>query len=216
MAKYYLQEMPDMDKGGKRRVYPKIQTNRQISTKELAEKIQKRSGVFKEGLVNGVLTTLADTLVDYLSMGYSVKIDGLGALSLSLEFTDEKPTVLTEEDKKMGYRHVRVKDVNFKSDKELIKRIRINTELERAASGVNEIGRSKFSPAERLSRALAYIEKNGSISLYEYSSLNGMSRSSASRELNALARKPESGIAANGSAPHKTWVKRKADNGQTV
>lgn len=47
MAKYYLQEMPDMDKGGKRRVYSKIQTNRQISTKELAEKIQKRSGVFK-------------------------------------------------------------------------------------------------------------------------------------------------------------------------
>ena len=92
MVKYYLQEIPEVLGGDKKKVYPKMLTNRQISTKELVERIQMKSGVFREGIVNGMLMTLADTLVDYLSLGYTVKIDGLCSLSVSLEFDDNKPT----------------------------------------------------------------------------------------------------------------------------
>ena len=35
MAKYKLQEMPDMNESGKRKVYPKMVINRTLSTKEL-------------------------------------------------------------------------------------------------------------------------------------------------------------------------------------
>jgi hypothetical protein len=52
MARYYLQEMPDMSGKGKRKVYPKIQINRQIEMEELVERIQDRSGVYRPGVVN--------------------------------------------------------------------------------------------------------------------------------------------------------------------
>ena len=119
MAKYYLQEMPDMSGEGKRKVYPKVQIYRQIEMDQLIERIQERSGVYKSEVVGGILSTLTDVLVDYLSMGYNVQVKGLGNFSLSLEFTDDKSTELASNDDKMSYRHVRVKDINLQSDKEL-------------------------------------------------------------------------------------------------
>ena len=207
MAKFYLQEMPDIEKDGKRRVYPKMQTYRQVSTEELVERIRVKSGVFKEGVINGVLMTMVDALVDYLSLGYTVKIDGLGIISTSLEFTDDKATELGDDENEMKYRRVRVKDVNFKSDKKLVNDIRENTDLERASSDVNTISKAKYTPEERLARALAHIDKYGSINLYEYCKLNDMSRSSASRDLNTFSNRADSGIVAKGHAPHKMWVK---------
>lgn len=213
MARYYLQEMPDMSGKGKRKVYPKIQINRQIEMEELVERIQDRSGVYRPGVVNGILMTLADVLVDYLSLGYNVKVKGLGNFSLSLEFTDEKSNEMENGDSKMNYRHVSVKDINLKSDKELVKRIKERTSLERCMSEVNKLEPETFPRNVRLQRALAFIDKHGSISLYQYCRINRMSRSSASRELNAFCREPENGIIGNGNAPHKTWVRDRSSNG---
>ena len=212
MARYYLQEMPDMSGKGKRRVYPKVQINRQIEMEELVERIQDRSGVYRPGVVNGILMTLADALVDYLSLGYNIKVKGLGNFSLSLEFTDEKSNEMENGDSKMNYRHVSVKDINLKSDKELVKRIKERTSLERCMSEVNKLEPETFPRNVRLQRALAFIDKHGSISLYQYCRINRMSRSSASRELNAFCREPENGIIGNGNAPHKTWVRDKSSN----
>mgnify|MGYP003553088579 CR=1 FL=1 len=63
MVKYYLQELPEAIGGEKKKVCPKMLVNRQISTKELVERIQLKSGVYREGIVSGMLMTLADTLV---------------------------------------------------------------------------------------------------------------------------------------------------------
>lgn len=213
MARYYLQEMPDMSGKGKRKVYPKIQINRQIEMEELVERIQDRSGVYRPGVVNGILMTLADALVDYLSLGYNVKVKGLGNFSLSLEFTDEKSNEMENGDSKMNYRHVSVKDINLKSDKELVKRIKERTSLERCMSEVNKLEPETFPRNVRLQRALAFIDKHGSISLYQYCRINRMSRSSASRELNIFCQDTESGIIGNGNAPHKTWVRDRSSNG---
>ncbi len=40
MAKYKLQEMPDVHNTGKKRVYPKLVTNRQLGTKEFIERMR--------------------------------------------------------------------------------------------------------------------------------------------------------------------------------
>lgn len=210
MAKYYLQEMPDMRGEGKRKVYPKMQVYRQIEMEELVERIQERSGVYKSGVVKGILTTLSDTLADYLSMGYNVQIKGLGNFSLSLEFTDNKSTKLDNDDDKMNYRHVSVKDINLQSDKELVKRLRNETTLERTMSGVNKLEPETYPREERLRRALKHIDRHGFITLSGYSSLNRISRTSASRELKSLCQDPKSGITSSGVATHKTWVRRKA------
>lgn len=39
MTKYKLQEMPDFAGDGKRRVYPKVVTNRTLSTEDFIEKL---------------------------------------------------------------------------------------------------------------------------------------------------------------------------------
>ena len=209
MAKYYLQEMPDMSGEGKRKVYPKVQIYRQIEMDQLIERIQERSGVYKSGVVGGIISTLTDVLVDYLSMGYNVQVKGLGNFSLSLEFADDKSTELASNDDKMSYRHVRVKDINLQSDKELIKRIREETMLERGMSEVNKLAPESFSHDERLRRALKFIDKHGFITLSDYARINKLSRSGASRELRALSGNPDSGIVSCGNAPHKTWVRSK-------
>lgn len=40
MAKYKLQELPDFNNDGKRKVYPKMVTNRTLSRKEFIDKMQ--------------------------------------------------------------------------------------------------------------------------------------------------------------------------------
>lgn len=89
MAKYKLQEMPDMNESGKRKVYPKMVINRTLSTKELVEKMKLYRRAFSPSIIEGVLMDLEDMLVDVLSMGYNVKLDGIGTFSLSLGFEDE-------------------------------------------------------------------------------------------------------------------------------
>ena len=101
MAKYKLQEMPDMNESGKRKVYPKMVINRTLSTKELVEKMKLYRRAFSPSIIEGVLMDLEDMLVDVLSMGYNVKLDGIGTFSLSLGFEDEKPTEIQEEGDKM-------------------------------------------------------------------------------------------------------------------
>ena len=116
MAIYKLQEMPDMQNKGKKRVYPKLVVNRQLNTKEFIEKMHFRNRAISPSVTTAVLTDIADYLGEMLSMGYTVKLDGLGTFSLSLDFDDEKSKELTSDDDKMLYRKVTVKDVNFKSD----------------------------------------------------------------------------------------------------
>ena len=54
MAKYKLQEMGDMRYDGKRRVYPKMVTNRTLSRKEFVKMMLSKAGqsiVAKDGYV---------------------------------------------------------------------------------------------------------------------------------------------------------------------
>lgn len=48
MAKYKLQEMGDMRYDGKRRVYPKMVTNRTLSRKEFVKMMQNYHAVFQK------------------------------------------------------------------------------------------------------------------------------------------------------------------------
>ena len=66
--------------------------------------------------------------------------------------------------------------------------------------------RSPYTPEERLQRALQHIDKHGFITLQDYTNLNSLSRSTASRELSRLASDPTSGIQSNGSGSHKIWI----------
>ena len=211
MTKYKLQEMPDVHNTGKRRVYPKMVTNRTLSRKEFVKKMQGYHRGISESTTEAVLMDVADMLVEMLSMGYNVNLEGLGTFSLSLGFEDEKPTEMQSEEDKMTYRKVGVKDINFKASPEFIKEVKRETDrdLERDMGGVKVIRKQLYSREERIARALEVIEANGLITLSDYAYINNLSRTAASLELKEITADQTLSIGSMGSGSHKVWVKRK-------
>ena len=209
MPKYKLQEMYDVRQTGERRVYPKLDTYRLLDTEEFIEKMHSYDRAISPSVIRAVLMNLSDTLKRMLSLGYTVKVDELGTFSLSLDFDDDKPKVMQQADDKMAYRHVTVKNVNFKVDPSLLKDLRYETELEREMSGVKVIKKQLFTLEQRIERALAVIERDGFIGLTDYAAINNLSRTSASQELKQICANPEGPLDTKGRGSHKVWVKRR-------
>ena len=211
MAKYKLQELNDLRDEGKRRVYPKIVTNRTLSRKEFVKMMQHYLRGISESITEAVLTDVVDMLADMLSMGYNVNLEGFGTFSLSLAFEDDKPREMQSADDKMKYRKVGVKDINFKASPEFVKDVKRETDrdLERDMGGVKVIRKQLYSKEERIARALEVIEKNGVLTLGDYASINNLSRTAASLELKELTCDKSSPIDSLGRGSHKVWVKRK-------
>ena len=208
MPKYKLQEMYDVRQTGERRVYPKLDAYRLLDAEELIEKMHSYDRAISPSVIRAVLMNLSDTMKRMLSLGYTVKVDELGTFSLSLDFDDDKPKVMQQADDKMAYRHVTVKNVNFKVDPSLLKDLRYETELEREMSGVKVIKKQLFTLEQRIERALAVIERDGFIRLTDYAAINNLSRTSASQELKQICADPDGSLEAKGRGSHKVWVKK--------
>ena len=215
MANYVLKEMPaGMGNGSEGKTFPKMQVYTEFDYDKVVELVHTNSPAFSEATVRGVLDTLAMVMKSYLPMGHTMKIDNLGVFSLSLEFADNEPETVNQQEAletqetgpKKKYHHVKVKGVNFKVDKRLVEAINKENTFERTSG--NPSSPSPYSLEERLQRALNHIDKHGFITLQEYANLNSLSYSTASRELAKLVLDPHSGIKPKGAASHKVWVRR--------
>jgi predicted histone-like DNA-binding protein len=208
MGNYFIREMATgMGNGKKGRIYPKMQVYSEFDYDKVVELINTYSPAFSQGIIRGVLDTLALVMKSYLPMGHTLKIDNLGVFSLALEFADSKTEGEEQkDDAKNKYWHVRAKDINFKVDKKLIGEINRENDFERSKG--NPTKSSPYSLEERQKRALRHIDKHGFITLQEYANLNELSYSSASRELARLVVNPNSGIKAKGAGSHKVWVNK--------
>ena len=208
MAKYKLQEMPDVHHTGKKRVYPKLVANRQLGTQEFIEKMRFHNHAISESVVKAVLTDVADYLGEMLAMGYTVKLDDIGTFSLSLDFNDEKPAEMQSEDDKMLHRKVKVKDVNYKSDPELLKYINRKIDLERDMGGVSRLYKQEYTLEERIERAAEWLDSHAFFTLQDYANMNNLSRTTASLELKKLTHGTDAPFDYTGSGSHKVWVKK--------
>lgn len=225
MTKYKLHEMPDMQNEGKHRVYPKLERYRLMSSEQFIESMWLQQHAIDKGVLTAVMMDIERILIQKLSMGYNVKIGGIGTFSLSLAFNDNKPTELegdsgcaenggnaekgnTENGDKMKYRRVVVSNVNFKADPNFLKELRYKTTCERASTGVKKIRKNKYTLEERVARAVEVIEREGMITLTGYAELNDMGRTAASQELRRVCADPTSPITTRGRGVHKIWVKR--------
>ena len=215
MANYVLKEMPaGMGNGSEGKTFPKMQVYTEFNYDKVVELVHTNSPAFSEATVRGVLDTLAMVMKSYLPMGHTMKIDNLGVFSLSLEFADNEPETVNQQEAletqetgpKKKYHHVKVKGVNFKVDKRLVEAINKENTFERTSG--NPSSPSPYSLEERLQRALNHIDKHGFITLQEYANLNSLSYSTASRELAKLVLDPHSGIKPKGAASHKVWVRK--------
>lgn len=213
MANYVLQELPEEMTEGKKVVFPKMQTYSMHDFETVIKHMRDYAGNLSEGTIRAVFDAFISMMGTWMPMGHTIKIDGLGVFSLSLGFDTSAPSEKemakngsTDEAPKTKYRHVCIKDINFKPDTELIKRLNSEATFERAETGVVAHQKTKFSLKERIAKAKAIISKQGYMTLSDYAIATEQSRAAASKDLKEIAADATSGITTRGNHSHKMWV----------
>lgn len=214
MANYTLQELPGEMTDGKKIVFPKMQTYSLHDYDTVIKHMRDYAGNFSEGMIRGVFDALVSVMESWMPLGHTIKIDGLGVFSLSLGFDESSPSEMEmaknpSEEPKTKYRHVCIKGINFKPDAQLLQELNREASFDRVQSDVKVPKKTKLTPAERLEKAKAIIDKHGFMTLSDYANATGLSRAAASIDLKNLVAAPASGITTRGSHSHKVWVARK-------
>jgi len=221
MANYVLKELPGEMTEGKTIVYPKMQVYSKYDYELVIQHMCKFARFLNDGLVRAVFEALVSEMQFSMPEGHSIKIDGLGVFSLSLGFDtstpSEKEIALQQEwdddaDPKLKYRHVCIKNINFKPDPELLKEMNKKATFNCISVDVEAPKVSPYSRKERLAKAKAIIRSNGFMTLTDYALATGQSKSEASNELKKIVADADSGITTRGKRPHKIWVASKGMN----
>ena len=88
----------------------------------------------------------------------------------------------------------------------MVKKARKDCQLQR--EGTARIHRSPYTKEQRLNLALEYLEKHGAMKIADYMELTGLSRTTATLELQEFRRDMNSGIDFIGRGSAKVYVKR--------
>lgn len=207
MAKYIKQELPDLQQTGEQKVYYRLKTNRNIDTPEFVRSLSHAFNGMKEGDIIRVLMATADHLGELLGEGYSVTLNGIGNFKATIGLEEDKELdTLDGNETKRNARSLRLKGVNFRANKELVKKARKDCQLQR--EGTARIHRSPYTKEQRLNLALEYLEKHGAMKIADYMELTGLSRTTATLELQEFRRDMNSGIDFIGRGSAKVYVKR--------
>lgn len=207
MAKYIKQEMPDLRQTGEQKVYYRLKTERNIDSKEFVRSLSQSFSGMREGDIIRILIATADHLGELLGKGYSVTLDGIGNFKATIGLEkDKEMDTLDGTETKRNARSLCLKGVNYRADKALIKKARQHCELER--EGTRRIHRSPYTKEQRLALALDYLTKHGAMKVADYMALTGLSRTTATLELQEFRRDATSGIDFIGRGSAKVYVKK--------
>lgn len=208
MAEYNMQEMTLPNEEGKRILYPRMKLYGQVDLDAIINNVSYASS-FTRGDVIGLIQAITDEIANQMGAGYSVKIDNLGVFTPALGLRKDVERESGEEgDTRRNAASICLKDIHFKADKELLHNTARHCHLKRSTEKFQQSSQM-FSLQERLERAKAYLKENAFMTLADYCRLNGVLRSSASRELREWIAQPESGIDYKGRGTHKIYVLRK-------
>ena len=207
MSKYIKQEMPDIHRNGEQKVYYRLKTERNIDTEEFIRSLHESFKGMNEADITRVMIATADHFSKLLGQGYSVTLNGIGTFkaTIGLEKNKELDT-LEPQTPQRNAQSLRMKGVNYRADKELIKKASKHCKLER--EGIRRIHRSPYSKEERLELALQYLNEHGAMKVMNYVELTGLSRTVATLELKEFRQDPTSGIDFIGRGSAKVYVKK--------
>ena len=209
MPQYIKKEMPDMNGTGEQKAYYKLKTWRKLDFNEFVKRCSSIHRAYGKSVIEGVMTAVCEHLAYEIANGYSVKIDGLGTFNAKLGVRkDMEMDNFDEGTTKRNAKSIEVTGVLFRADKELIREIDQNCDLERG--GEERLRKPKQSKEERIEKASKFLQKNGFMHVDEYAALTGLSYSTASRELRAIAADPASGIISQGRKSGKLYLLAKA------
>ena len=205
MAKYIKKEIVDLNGSGSTKAYYKLKTWRRLDFDEFVERFHSLNRVYSKGLLKGVLMALSEHLAYEISNGYSVKIDGLGVFTAKLGVRKDKE--MDSFDKgttKRNASSIEVTGVSYKADKELVREIDRNCNLERG--GEERLRKPKLSKEGRIKRARQFLNDNRYMRVSEYASLTGLAYSTAARELCDIDSDPSTGIISQGRKSSKLYL----------
>ena len=207
MAKYIKQEMPDIRQTGEKKIYYRLKTERHIDFHHFIETIHRSNNGISEADAIRVLLSAADRLAELLGKGHSVTLNAIGTFKASIGLEEDKELdTLDGNEPQRNARSLQLKGVNFRADKELIKKASKDCQLQR--EGTARIHRSPYTKEQRLNLALEYLEKHGAMKIANYLELTGLSRTTATLELQEFRRDMNSGIDFIGRGSAKVYVKR--------
>lgn len=207
MARYIMEEMPDMQKTGKRITYPKFAQIDNASIKELAKRVSDVSG-FSAGNIEGVLLQTAIEMAHLMAGGRSVKIDGIGTFTPSLILGRDKEREEVGEGKEhRNAQSIFVGGVNFRVDRTMLRNINERCRLERAPWKPQRSSQ-KFTPEQRLALAVKYLEEHSFLTVHEYRKMTGLLQTAATKELKQWGNLPDSGIGIAGRGSHRIYIKK--------
>ena len=207
MAKYIKQEMPDIRQTGEKKIYYRLKTENHVDFPHFIKTLHRSNNGISEADAIRVLLSTAEHLAELLGKGHSVTLDGIGTFKATIGLEEDKELdTLDGNETKRNARSLRLKGVNFRADKELVKKARKDCQLQR--EGTARIHRSPYTKEQRLNLALEYLEKHGAMKIADYMELTGLSRTAATLELQKFRRDMNSGIDFIGRGSAKVYVKR--------
>ena len=207
MAKYIKQEVPDMKKTGKQKVFYRMKVERNIDFQEFIQQVCSHHKGITRGEALRVLVSASETLAELLGEGYSVTLDDWGTFKATIGLEEGKEMdTLDGNETKRNARSLHLNGVNFQADKKLVRNASRRCKLERA--GVVRVNRSPYTKEERLQKALEYMEENKVLKVGQYMELTGLAHTTAANELRTFSRDTSSGIISVGRRPAVVYVKR--------
>jgi predicted histone-like DNA-binding protein len=207
MPKYIKQEMPDLHQTGEKKIYYRLKTDRHFDFNHFIQSLHQSNNGISEADAIRILLSAADHLATLLGKGNSVTLNGIGTFKATIGLEEDKELdTLDGTEPKRNSRSLQLKGVNFRADKELIKKARKDCKLQR--EGIARIRRSPYSKEERLALALDYLDKHGAMRIADYMELTGLARTAATLELQEFRQDMTSGIDFIGRGSAKVYVKR--------
>ncbi|WP_294629263.1 HU family DNA-binding protein [uncultured Bacteroides sp.] len=208
MAHYIMEEMPDLQKTGKRITYPKFARISNADLKELTQRVSHTSG-FSPGDIEGVLLQTAIEMAQLMAEGRSVKIDGIGTFTPALTLGKGKEREEAEEGgKHRNAQSIFIGGVNFRVDRAMLRNISERCRLERAP-WKRQRSSTKYTPEQRLALALKHLDEYPFLTVREYRKLTGLLQTTATNELKTWAQQSDSGLTSTGRGTHTIYIKRK-------
>lgn len=212
-TKYIMQEMNDLNNTGKTVLYPRMVLYKRCCLDELAERVAAGS-TYGVGEIKGMITQVASWMALMMASGRPVKIDGIGTFTPSLALKKGKERENPDgSGTKRNAMSIKVGNINFRADKELIKETHRLCRLERSQEKSTR-NLSKYTPEERLERAKKYLSTHPTMTIGTYCALTGLGKGAAGKELRRWREMPESGIGVSGWGTHKVYVLRKPVSGE--
>lgn len=186
MAKYIKKEIADLNGTGSTQVYYRMKRGETLSFGDFIHQCHFYHQLCSPATIQAVMIAVCEQLSTELAKGNNVRIDGLGTFHAKLGLNNYTPgrvmDTFEEGTTKRNAASLGVTGVGYKADKEFVRNVACKCKLERG--GEDRLRKSKYTKTERIERAIRFLRRESFMHVKDYARLNGLSYSTAYRELN--------------------------------